>query len=328
MQAIEYGAEGFFPNGTHPCAVLFLEVDPALVDFNIHPAKKEARFKDISPIHRALSSTARQFFHHAAVKSARTEAPRESFNFIDAAGFLRAEKPRSYAQSHIAHNERGAAFFAAQTPRGETAAEKTHAFIRDSFLPPRDSAAAIEEPPHSDFKYAGSVFGVFIIIEKDDTLYFIDQHAAHEKILYEQFIAARGQKQQLLVPYVIETASAGEDRYLESIQEAMSGAGFDIACGGEGRWEITSVPVLWQGGEEDLRQDILEKHLEPDEVLFRFAAACACRKAVKEGDLIDSGSACFIAQEAFAMENPRCPHGRPLWFALKKSSLYGAVMRT
>ena len=326
MQAIEYGAEGFFPNGTHPCAVLFLEIDPALVDFNIHPAKKEARFKDISPIHRALSGTVRQFFHHAAVKGVRANAPRESFNFIDAAGFLRSEKPHFPAQTHSAHSERGAALFSVPGPRGD-AATKPQEFIRDSFLPPRDSAAA-EESRQSDFKYAGSAFGVFIIVEKENALYFIDQHAAHEKILYEQFIAARGQKQRLLVPYIIETASADQDRYLESIKDAMSNAGFEVECGGEGRWEILSVPVLWHGSEEDLRADILEKHLEPDEVLSRFAAMCACRKAIKEGDFIDSDSACFIAREAFALENPRCPHGRPLWFALEKNSLYGAVMRT
>ena len=330
IQAIEYGAEGFFPNGTHPCAVLFLEIDPSLVDFNIHPAKKEARFKDISPIHHALSGVVRQFFHHAAVKSVRTSEPGKAFNFIDAAGFLRAEKPHSPAQTYqryTTHDERGAEMLLSQSPRGDAAAEMPRAFIRDSFLPPRDSETA-EEQRHGDFKYAGSAFGVFIIVEKEDALYFIDQHAAHEKILYEQFIAARGQKQRLLVPYVIETASADEDRYLESIQDAMDGAGFEAAYGGEGRWEILSVPVLWQGGEEDLRADILEKHLEPNEVLSRFAATCACRKAVKEGDFIDSDSACFIAREAFALENPRCPHGRPLWFALEKNSLYGAVMRT
>jgi DNA mismatch repair protein MutL len=329
LQAIEYGAEGFFPNGTHPCAVLFLDIVPSLVDFNIHPAKKEARFKDISPIHHALSGAVRQFFHHSAVKSVRDQKPREAFNFIDAEGFLKNDNSRRPAQNVYEHSGRGASFFDAQSFAGESA-KKHHEFIRDSFLQKRDSAAA--EPwraaPRGDFRYAGSAFGVFIIIEKDDALYFIDHHAAHEKILYDQFIAARGQKQPLLVPYVLETESADQDRYLESIKEAMSDAGFDVECRAEGRWEIFSVPVLWQGGEEDLRQDILEKHLEPDEVLSRFAAACACRKAIKEGDFIDSDSACFIAREAFAMENPRCPHGRPLWFELQKKSLYGAVMRT
>ena len=62
VQAIEYGATGFFPNGTHPAAVLFLDMKPSLVDFNIHPAKKEVRFKDISEAHHAISTAVRNFY--------------------------------------------------------------------------------------------------------------------------------------------------------------------------------------------------------------------------------------------------------------------------
>lgn len=69
LQAIEYGCQGFFPNGTHPVASLFLTVDPKLVDFNIHPAKKEVRFKDISSVHHGVSSTVRTWLRSYSIKA-------------------------------------------------------------------------------------------------------------------------------------------------------------------------------------------------------------------------------------------------------------------
>ena len=62
MQAIEFGCQGFFPNGTHPVASLFVEMNPNLIDFNIHPAKREVKFKDSSTLHHGISSTVRAFF--------------------------------------------------------------------------------------------------------------------------------------------------------------------------------------------------------------------------------------------------------------------------
>ncbi|MBQ7882715.1 MAG: DNA mismatch repair endonuclease MutL, partial [Treponema sp.] len=70
IQAIEYGCQGFFPNGTHPFAALFVQINPALVDFNIHPAKKEVRFKDSSSLHHGVSTTTRNFFKSYGIKQA------------------------------------------------------------------------------------------------------------------------------------------------------------------------------------------------------------------------------------------------------------------
>ncbi|MBQ0051066.1 MAG: DNA mismatch repair endonuclease MutL [Treponema sp.] len=69
LQAIEYGCQGFFPNGVHPVASLFLQIDSKLVDFNIHPAKKEVRFKDISSVHHGVSSTVRTYFKSYSIKA-------------------------------------------------------------------------------------------------------------------------------------------------------------------------------------------------------------------------------------------------------------------
>ncbi|MCF0241288.1 MAG: DNA mismatch repair endonuclease MutL, partial [Treponema sp.] len=68
VQAVEYGGQGFFPNGTYPVAAVFLEIDPHDVDFNIHPAKREARFSDISSIHHGISSTVRNFYKNYTIQ--------------------------------------------------------------------------------------------------------------------------------------------------------------------------------------------------------------------------------------------------------------------
>jgi DNA mismatch repair protein MutL len=72
VQAIEYGTQGYFPNGTHPAAALFAQVQPDMVDFNIHPAKKEARFKDIAGLHHGVSSALREFFRALSVKQMKS----------------------------------------------------------------------------------------------------------------------------------------------------------------------------------------------------------------------------------------------------------------
>ncbi len=377
MQAIEYGAQGYFPNGTHPAAALFLEMDPALVDFNIHPAKREARFKDIAPVHRAVSATVRDFFrsHTVAHLAAQTasycriqpelEARPETVPADGSAKFFSAA-------SAAAENAAPAADFAPQygahsgdaAPSG--ASDNRRRFFRDSFgelevrqsepayaLPGDGSAAtygtASHEPscelPHdgtvhgaaagfghdtaaAGVRYIGTALGVFLAAEKDGNLYLIDQHAAHERILYNAFIAQAGRKQALLVPYVVETADAREDEYLHSIGEQLDRAGFEATDCGGGRWEFSAVPIQWKGTERDLAADLLAERIAPAELIASLAATSSCRAAVKDGDVLDADSAQRLAEQALALSDPHCPHGRPLWKKISREELFAAVKRT
>ena len=177
-------------------------------------------------------------------------------------------------------------------------------------------------------KVVGQVFDTYIICESDNEMFLIDQHAAHERILYIKFIQGVSAKQPLLVPYVIETQSKNEDEYLKSILQELNEAGFEVKECGQGRWEFCTVPSLWNGSEKDLEKDLLTKRIPPKEVLSSLAATNACRAAIKDGDIIDSQTATELIKETFNLSDPHCPHGRPLWTVISKEQLFQAVRRT
>ena len=98
VQAVEYGAQGFFPNGTYPVAAVFTQIRPDLIDFNIHPAKREARFSDISALHHGLSSTIRNFFHQYTYSNFAEDKPadeerEQEFNFSPSPDTQASESP-------------------------------------------------------------------------------------------------------------------------------------------------------------------------------------------------------------------------------------------
>jgi DNA mismatch repair protein MutL len=310
MQAIEYGAQGYFPNGSHPVTALFITIDPALVDFNIHPAKKEARFKDSAPLHHAVSSAVRTFFHSCGIKAIQ-ELPRTPVPVSDTRShFFTTEKaPVSYEISHTHSN------LAVQA--------LSHVPVH---TPLPDTAAPDEKD--SSFRYLGTILGVFLVVEKDAQLYLIDQHAAHERILFNRILETKGLSQELLIPYVITTTTPDDDHYLERIKKNLEAAGFSINARGNGEWEFTSIPARWTGTEGELAHTLLDERVEPEEIIYHIAATHACKAAVKDGTILDPSTARHLAAEAFALKDPHCPHGRPIWTTLSKTELFALVRRT
>lgn len=422
MQAIDYGATGYFPNGTHPVAALFLEVNPALVDFNIHPAKREARFKDIAPIHRNISQAVRQFFRNYSVSKISAQAvdalfpsedthqkePQQTSSLVAQTlwqeeqdhtteniydqGPLQVSSKKWWQQSREEHTRSSSStgdfskkpssphadvrntFFndcySQDIPTGETLAATPSpnyeaprksfsetAFLEDestktsssrtcssrtdffgdslsnqsllSQAPAKQNSAGTQP---KGFRYLGTTQGVYLVVELGDSLYLIDQHAAHERLLYNQFIAQAGQRQNLLVPYVIETASSADDEYLRSLQDSLCAAGFEVKEGeSEGaapRWEFYSVPVQWKGTEADLERDLLNKRISPEELVASLASTNACRQAVMDGTVLDDDTACQLALDTLALEDPHCPHGRPLWLKISREAMDRGVKRT
>lgn len=351
VQAIEYGGQGYFPNGTYPVAALFVTMNPALVDFNIHPAKKEARFQDISPLHHAVSSGIRAFFHQYTVKTMTENAEPdenaqkqfEELNFAPEThdvgrtvmhtgnSEFHTHGVREYSEQK---NDGRSKYFTQkaspdQTPAAETyrishEADSDTAVLADAAL----AENGIQTAPEGTFRFVGSALGTFIIAEKNNTLYIIDKHAAHERILYNRIMADCGKRQTLLVPYVIETENKNDDSYLEGIQAELDSCGFTVKNCGNGRWEIYSVPERWKGTETDLYHALLDKRLEPDEVISAIAATSACKAAVKDGYILDDSAAAELAREALSLPDPHCPHGRPIWTTISREQLFALVKRT
>jgi DNA mismatch repair protein MutL len=338
QQAIEYGGQGYFPNGTYPVAALFVTMNPALVDFNIHPAKKEVRFQDISALHHAVSTSVRTFLHQYTVKT-MIEGTSESENSQQQFK-VRKNDPELYATASSPAAEPVPAVppetIPDQTPdlrtrwysgtgTPEHRYEITHT-APDTTVIINDTAPAAA--PEKTAHFIGSALGTFLIAEKNDTLYIIDKHAAHERILYNKIMAGQGKRQQLLIPYIIETESDADDAYLAQIQDKLDDAGFTIKNSGNGRWEITALPERWQGSETETYHALLDRRIEPDEVISEIAATTACKAAVKDGYVLDDETASLLADAALCLPDPHCPHGRPVYTTITKNELFLRVKRT
>lgn len=342
LQAMEYGAEGHFPNGAHPAGCLFVTIDPALVDFNIHPAKREARFRDAASLHHAVSSTVREFFRRWTVASLAREAATGDENanelqLSDANGFRERTRENGYSREggYVGNGEYAKDPF---RPRAESRTD----YSFDSGM--RYSAGDDPEPtgagrddadledasglPASDFRYLGQVLGTFLAVERKGIFYLVDQHAAHERILFDKIRARRGTTQELLVPYRIETDSQQADLMLKNRSAELKEAGFSVEEEGDGIWQITAVPVAWNGTRKDLEEEILDPAVNPDSLADHLWATAACRAACKDGDVLDDETASGIVRRAFALPEPVCPHGRPVWIAITREELFARIKRT
>src|SRR5574344_932533 len=152
MQAIEYGCQGYFPNGLHPVACLFVTMDSSLVDFNIHPAKREARFKDIAPLHHSVSTTVRNFFKQYTVRTILHEG--EALPQSETFSFSERTNAQDTDSSYQVASDSDAPFAAA--PSGGSAHDSVS--YRDVHRAPSDGIASFECGPGSSDKRS-SFFG-------------------------------------------------------------------------------------------------------------------------------------------------------------------------
>jgi DNA mismatch repair protein MutL len=170
--------------------------------------------------------------------------------------------------------------------------------------------------------------GTFLAAEKNGTLYLIDQHAAHERILYDELMEGAQARQELLVPMLLETASDAESERVRAMAGRLEDIGFALSDAGDGNWELTAHPARWKGTARDLADDILAPGIEATGLVSRIYATAACRAACKDGDVLDPATGRDLVARAFALKEPLCPHGRPVWVALGRDELFKRIRRT
>lgn len=346
VQAVEYGAQGFFPNGTYPVAAVFAQVRPDLIDFNIHPAKREARFSDISALHHGLSSSIRTFFHQYTYSNFTEDKPADEarsqeFDFSSPAkSDTLYEKHISYKASETkaqALSDFRSKYLGIKTGNGLRSnttwtpkTSGTQSLAEAALSAASSKAADFSRPAPSPVRYIGPCLGTFLLAEKNNCLYIIDQHAAHERILFDKLMSSQGDsaRQPLLIPYKIKTESKTQDNQLEKLKAELNRIGFETEHTSDGLWEIKTIPDRWTGTEYDLRTLLFVKQVEPKEIIRSIAAMTACKAAVKDGYVLDDITAARLVEEAFTLEDPHCPHGRPIYTVISREKLFELVKRT
>ncbi len=298
VQAVVQGYNEVLPGGAFPYCFLFLRLPPDIVDFNIHPAKKEIRFRGQREIHHQVTTAIRQW--------------------------LGTKKtPQVFSQSQEVSE--APSWFPEVTSSANRAPAAPSNWYREA-LPLKDAKGTVSHGMEDDgFIYLGQIFNLFLVVQRGDALYIIDQHAAHERIIYDE-ISSGTSVQPLLVP-ISFTVEQEIHEFLESHGDLYRDAGIEISAGKNRTWEIIAVPAVCRGIESDLVELIAESAGDPEQIKVKLFAMVSCRAAVKDGEPLDPVSARELIKKTFGLPFPRCPHGRPVWKEITREQLFKDVHR-
>lgn len=189
----------------------------------------------------------------------------------------------------------------------------------------------LSESSRPRHRLVGQVFDTYWIVEFDDKMYLIDQHAAHEKVMYERFMKQyhdKKQTSQMITPPVIVTLNLQEEELLKHHMTAFTDVGFEISPFGGREYSISAVPGnLYSLASRDLFLEILDglssiSEQASDQIVCEKIASMSCKAAVKGGSRLSTAEANALIDELLQLENPyNCPHGRPTIVTMTKYEL-------
>lgn len=279
------GATGI---GKYGFFILNLEMPADCYDVNVHPTKSEVRFKEEDKLYR--------IFYHAI---------KEAILSSEFLGNNEREVEKDYVENEYS-------FLTNHFDKIEPEVEK------------QTDATEItrEEKRKIEYKFIGILFRTYIIVEIDDEIYLIDQHAAHERILYEQIKAnyknnIKNNSQMMLIPEIINL-SHREAEFVQQNMQLFKQIGFELESFGENTIKINGIPDLeYKTNSKNIFMDILDEMLTGQrstskDVEERFIATVACKAAVKAHMDLKRQEVDDLINGLLTLKNPyTCPHGRP-----------------
>ena len=344
--ALREGYHTALMKGQHPVTFLSIEMDPAAVDVNVHPAKREVRFRDPALVREVIVEVTRRVLESDRASWSKTfSAPaaprfvpdqtlplippteqfalRRDWSHFSAPSTSPAEQPSEPSASVPAtapHPPAASAF--SDTPQ-QTSPQTQPSPITPAAEPPR---------PAQDFKFIGVLGRLYILMENAGGLVLVDQHAAHERILFEEMRRRmEGQgvpTQRLLLPITLQVAPKDADWLHENL-DALSRTGIGLEPFGAGTFKIDALPQFLSAAEpSQLLRDIIDELRDTSQQISKLRlgedmiAKTVCRHAVKANDILREPECLRLVQDLLACELPYCcPHGRPTMIQLSYGEL-------
>ncbi len=328
--AIHLAYRDLIPSRTYPVILLFLEIDPQQIDVNVHPAKTEIRFKDTHSVHTAV-------YHGIEEALLKSSLNLRSVARDIPATFIKSAEPGRAADTSL--SETANPFFSAPMDAGG------HAFsprnLGGQFLSsPRLSREIQSNDPHLQNipetyhlsptpVVLGQFVESFIVAADREGVLLIDQHVAHERILYDRALRSfeEGQTwpvQRLLEPVTLEL-TAQQKSVMDDLLDELNANGFLVDWFGESTAVIRGVPAIASNCDgRKVLQEILDRFQDADSPLLpgensvrrrreKIAISLSCRAAIKINTSLTREKIQWLLDELFACENPyTCPHGRPI----------------
>ena len=304
--------------GRYPLAVLFINLPPEVVDVNVHPAKAEVRFRDADAVFRGVQRATRRALLAATPVPAVTEAIRWGQPVPPLA-------PPSEKMPGLDWQ-----FVANELPTGD-AAHPVSGHGSSPLVTAQQASLGGARLPL--MRLVGQIAASYLVAEGPDGLYLVDQHAAHERVLFERYMHAHQKNtsgismQSLLEPVLVELPAASA-RLIEEQLPVLLHLGFSVESFGQGAFLIRAIPVILSGMNpasalgvlvEDFEED--EKPLQNEQEAKIIARVCK-RAAVKAGQVLSPEEQRSLLSDLEACLSPRtCPHGRPTMIHLSMDLL-------
>ena len=342
-RAIEEAYKSFLMQHQYPFTVLYFTFFSEL-DVNVHPTKMELRFDNNNEIYVELCDTIYAILSHKEmipeVPVDSTPAPKkivheykepipEPFEKRRINEVRAAESRSVYGQSVTsAVKDYSAIEPAVKTPKTSTAYEPAQAVTGTQQTLGDYDKVFLTESAKKQFSIIGQLFKTYWLIEFEDKLYIIDQHAAHEKVLYEKTMARLANKDftsQRISPPIVMTLDARECEMLEKYRPQIEQFGYEVEHFGGKEYMISAIPDnLFNIDMKDLFIEMLDDFSnatgrQTPDIITEKVASMSCKAAVKGNDKLTLPEINKLIDELLSLDNPyNCPHGRPTIISMSK----------
>lgn len=304
MNSIIEGYDTYIPVGRYPLAVVFVNLDPLLIDVNVHPTKKEIRVSSEDLVKGLITKTIKDALYKSRLIP-EIKIKKEEERFIN------SEKEIKYEEK-ITENL---------------------SYEKQSFL--EEETDTLEKRiPYME--YIGQYAGTYLLFQNENGLYLMDQHAAAERIRYEKYIEALSNptkvSQDLLVPAIIEVTK-NEKIFIQKNNEELKNIGLVLEDAGDNNLYLRSVPVWFIGNSIEITEEMIKCIVESNTIDIKsirdeLAKRISCKGAIKANRNVEVTEANALLKQLSECKNPfTCPHGRPVIINISQNEIEKLFLR-